>query len=500
MTPAEEELRDRLRGLAEQAGRPSADGAGLARRIALRSADRQRARRNLLVAVGGVILVGTAVSQLGDTGAGEAVPASGDGSVTSSAPASVLPGGGSAGRRDDGMFAGPTRGSLAGDHAFVDAVRALPWTQEPPPPAEDRMTSYLPDPPVETRSVVFAGEVSGNRWVLVVGRFADVPPDSSGLPGQDAGPGQLVAAWFTGPADARAEEMRLRSGPNAIPTDWPLAVTDPRTGALVVVAVPGDVVEVSERPEITADGSTTRAWQEVETVDGIAITRVSPSLQPYDASTSYRVLRNGRAEARDMPWSFHSDEPPVPVPVEYPRGRPSALGEQAAGLAAQHVLAELGLSPEQVEITAQWVGSVPAGDIGQGAVVTITLPSGAVVVEGLVLLPEQPGGATTGAFCGETILPAGPPAARRVQAMACEVVDHTTGAPMNTSLVVVGPPEVALIRTYAADRTFLAEHAAVGGILVAPLPLGTDTVEAVTAAGVTLGRVELLRHSVDFGD
>jgi hypothetical protein len=84
--------------------------------------------------------------------------------------------------------------------------------------------------------------------------------------------------------------------------------------------------------------------------------------------------------------------------------------------------------------------------------------------------------------------------------MACEVVDHTTGAPMNTSLVVVGPPEVALIRTYAADRTFLAEHAAVGGILVAPLPLGTDTVEAVTAAGVTLGRVELLRHAVDFGD
>jgi hypothetical protein len=75
MTPAEEELRDRLRGLAEQVGRPSADGAGLARRIALRSAARQRARRNLLVAVGGVVLVGTAVSQLSDTGAGEAVPA-----------------------------------------------------------------------------------------------------------------------------------------------------------------------------------------------------------------------------------------------------------------------------------------------------------------------------------------------------------------------------------------------------------------------------------------
>jgi hypothetical protein len=201
-----------------------------------------------------------------------------------------------------------------------------------------------------------------------------------------------------------------------------------------------------------------------------------------------------------MPWSLHSEEPAVPVPVEYPRGRPSALGEQAAGFAAQHVLAELGLQPAEVEITAQWVGSVPAGDIGQAAVVTITLPSGAVVVHGQVLWPEQPGGATTGAFCGQAILPAGPPAARRVQAMACEVVDYTTGAPMSTSLVVVAPPEVALIRTYAADRTFLAEHSAVGGILVVPLPLGTDTVEAVTAGGVTLGRVDLLRHAANFGD
>jgi hypothetical protein len=495
MTP-EDELRGRLRGLAEQAGRPSADGLGLARRIARDSADRQRARRNLLAGVGCVILLGIAVPHLVGTGAPDAVPASG--------PASAAPSGIDRGAfdtpADADMFAGPTRGSLADDHAFVDAVRTLPWTPEPPSPAEAGTTNYLPDPPVETRSVVFAGEVSGNRWVLVVGRYADVPPDASGLPGQDPEPAQLVAAWFTGPADAGPEAMRLRSGPSAIVSDWPLAAVDPRTGALVVVAAPGDVVEVSERPEIAADGNTTRTWQEVETVDGIAITRMPPSLQPYDAATSYRVLRNGRTEARDMPWSFASEEPGVPVPVEYPRGRPSALGEQAANIAAQHALAELGLDPDQVEITAQWVGSVPAGDVGQAAVVTITLPSGAVVVEAQVLVPEQAGGATTGTFCGQAIQPAGPPAARRVQAMACGVVDYTTDAPMRTSLVVVAPPEVTLIRTYAADRTFLAEFSAVDGILVVPLPPSTDTVEAVTAGGVTLGRVDLLRHAADFGD
>jgi hypothetical protein len=492
----EDELRDRLRELAGRAGRPSADGPALARRIARDSAERRRSRRNVLAGVGSVILLAIAVPQLVDGGAQDALPASGP----VSAPASRIDGGASAAPQNGDTFGGPTRGSLAGDRAFVDAVRALPWTLEPPPSAEDDPPRGLPDPPVETRSVVFAGEVSGERWALVVGRFADVPPDAEGLPGPDAGPVLLVAAWFTGPGAAGPEAMQLSSGPSAIARDWPLAVTDPRTGALVVVASPGDVVEVSERPEISADGSTTRAWQEVETVDGVAITRVSPSHRAYDASTSYRVLRNGRTVARDMPWSFPSSEPFPPVPVQFPRGRPSALGEQAAGFAAEHILAELGLSPDQVEITAQWVGSVPAGDGGQAAVVTVTLPNGAVVVEGQVLLPELPGGARTGAFCGHAILPAGPPASRRVQAMACEVVDYTTGAPMSTSLVVVGPPEVALLRTYDDDRRFLTEHEAVDGVLVAPMPLGTDTVESVTAGGVILGRVELLGHAADFGD
>jgi hypothetical protein len=341
--------------------------------------------------------------------------------------------------------------------------------------------------------------VSGDRWALVVGGISSVP-DPAGEPRGNRGPEQVVVAWFAGPPDAAPGQMNLRSGPSIISPAWPLAITDPRTGALVVVAAPGDVVEVSERPEVDADGSTTREWTEVETVDGIAITRVSPFVRPYDASTSYRVLRNGRIEARDMPWSFRSEQPAPSAPIAYPRGRPSEVGQQVAAYAAEHVLAELGLSPAQVEITAQWVGSVPAGGAGQAAVVTVTLPSGAVVVETPVLLPEQVGGATMGGFCGEEILPAGPPAARRVQAMACEVADDTTAAPMRTSLVVVGPPEVALYRTYDDDRGFLGEHAATDGVLVVPLPRGTDTVEAVTAAGVILGRVELLGHTADFGD
>jgi hypothetical protein len=459
-------------------------------------ARRRRTRRNVLIGVGCVVLLGAALPQLLDTDARDAVPESG----TVSAPFG-LPGGAFGAAHPPDILGGPTRGSLAGDHTFVEGVRTLPWPQEPPGPAEaGTVVQPGPDVPVETRSVVFAGEVGDERWALVVGRLPSVPPDATGIPAGEPLPDQPVAAWFAGPADAGPDGMTMRTLPNGISTDWPIAVTDPRTGFLVIVAAPGDVVEVSERPDITADGSTTREWQQVETVDGIAITRVSPFLASYDASTSYRVLRNGRIEARGMPWSFAADQPSEPLPIEYPRGRPSGLGERAARLAAEHVLAELRLSAGQVDITAHWVGDVPGADGGQAAVVTVTLPSGAVVVEAQVLFPELPGGATTGAFCGQGVLPAGPPAARRVQAVACEVVNFAAGAPMSTSLVVVGPPEVALIRTYDDDRSFLSEHVAVDGVLVVALPLGTDTVEAVTDGGVTLGRVELLGNTADFGD
>jgi hypothetical protein len=492
MSP-ERELRDRLQSLADRAGRPPTDGRALARSVARRTQDRRRRQRNLLAAAGSVVLLGIAVPQLVGGGAQEAVPATGAVSADDGGPrAAAAPA---------DVFGGPTRGSLAGDQAFLDGVRALPWSDESPVRAADgTILYYLPDPPVEARTVVFAGDVPGGRWALVVGWTTDAPPDAAGVP-QDVVPRDaLAAAWFTGPPGAGVEQMTLASGPNSIATDWPVALTDPRTGALVVVAAPGNEVEVSHRPLIDADGRTSRQWRQVETDDGVAVTRISPFPRAYDGSTSYRVLRGGRLEARDVPWSLHAEDLGEELPVEYPRGRPSELGEQAARYAAENVLQELGLSGSDVTITAQWVGGVPADERGQAAVVTVTLPSGAVVVEAQWHMPPESDGSNMGSFCGRAVLPAGPPAERRVHAVACEAIDGTTGAPLSTNLVVVGPPEVALIRTYDDDRTFLAEHGAVDGVLVVPMPLGTESVEAVTSGGVTLGRVDVLGHAVDFGD
>jgi len=491
----EDELRDRLSGLADHVGPPSSDGRRLAASIARETDDRRRTSRGLLVAVGCVVLLGVAVPQLIDGDAPAAVPASGG---ASGAPEAV---GGPPGRSPAGYFTGPTRGSLAGDDDFVDGVKALPWATEPPVRAADgTILYYLPDPPVDTRTVVFAGDVPGGRWALVVGSTASAAA-AAGVPSDVVPEESLAAAWFTGPPGATADQMTLATEPSSIATDWPAALTDPRNGVLVVVAAPGDQVEVSQRPFIDADARTSREWRPVETDDGIAVTRVSPFPRPYDGSTSYRVLRDGRLEARDMPWSvFYEELADQPLPIEYPRGRPGELGDQAARFAAANVLGELGLSTAQVSVRAPWVGTLPNGGDGQAAVVSITLPSGAVVVTSQWLMPPQPDGSYVGGFCGQEVLPAGPPAERRVHALACEVVDHTTGAPMSTDLVVVAPPEVALVRTYDGDRVFLSEHAVRDGVLVVPMPLGTDTVEAVTAGGVTLGRVDLLGNAVDFGD
>ena len=50
------------------------------------------------------------------------------------------------------------------------------------------------------------------------------------------------------------------------------------------------------------------------------------------------------------------------------------------------------------------------------------------------------------------------------------------------------------MRTYDTDGSFLSEHPAQDGVVVARLPIGTWTVEAVTHAGISLGRVGLVRH------
>jgi hypothetical protein len=129
-------------------------------------------------------------------------------------------------RTDPSLFDLATRGSLADDAAWVDGVRrAVPPTDLP-----------------GTRSVAYAGDVSGERVALVLGRVDR----------------RVEGAWLVGPPGAAPQDMRPATAPLVVAPYGPVSlwdVPDPGTsGLLVVVALPGDAVDVLTRRSVTAEG------------------------------------------------------------------------------------------------------------------------------------------------------------------------------------------------------------------------------------------------------
>ena len=382
---------------------------------------------------------------------------------------------------------GPPRGPLAGDTGFVDAVRRLAWH-----------TGGMPEPPLESRWVVYAGDVPGARWALVV------TGDPLHAEAARLGPAPLIAAWLGGPAGATPDRLSPLAAPVAVPVDGPAALLDQRSGVLVVVAAPGDEVEVSERPGVAGDGTVFRTWRRVAVTEGVAVARLRPSDVPVSAAAAYRVLRGGRVVARETPQNIGGrPDAPLPVAIDSPRGPPSPTAAPAVRRTAGRLLSRLGPARHEIALTLLWSGTVPGSDpgAGQAAVVALTQPSGAVVVDGEWLRPvtSASGDYLQHGDCGFDVLPAGPPVTLRVLPLVCGLVEPGGRGPVRSVLVVVGPHTVTVVRVYDRDSTFLAEFPAVDGVVVAPLPAGTATVEAVTAGGVGLGRSALLGRGVDFG-
>jgi hypothetical protein len=210
------------------------------------------------------------------------------------------------------------------------------------------------------------------------------------------------------------------------------------------------------------------------------------------------VLRDGALLVRAEP-DLAAGPTAVAAPPDAWRGAPSAAGTRLAADVVAEVLTRVGLPPAEVDVALPWVGAVPGPGraAGVGVVATVTVPSGAVVVAVEWRLPgtERLEAANP---CALAIEPAGVPLDRRVLAASCAVVDVGARSARST-LVVVAPPTVTTVRAHSARGSFLAEHPAVDGVVVAPFPRGTATVEAVTAGGVSLGRVPLLGRTAAFG-
>jgi len=331
------------------------------------------------------------------------------------------------------------------------------------------------------------------------------PPDAPGSPADGpAGQTGLMAVWLGGDPGAPPEELTPLTTPARAPADVPLGLLDQRTGTLVVVAAPGDVVEVSERPEIAQDGSVHRAFREVETVDGIGVARLRPNDVPVSAAAVYAVRRGDQIVAHAVPTTIgNRPGSPLPVALTEPLRPVPASAAPVVAWTAERLLAPLGLARHELRVAVLWAGDLPGPgpEAGSAAVVAATLPSGAVVVDGewLLAVDSPSGDYLQGGDCGLDVLPAGPPVGRQVHALACEVVDPTTGTTfVRTVLLVVAPSQVTSVRLYDNASRFLAEFPTVDGITIAPMPRLTATVEAVTAAGVSLGRTELMRRGIDF--
>lgn len=383
----------------------------------------------------------------------------------------------------------PARGSLAGDPEFIAGLLQQPW--------ESEFTGGYPmdiTTSVDSRRVLYAGDVRAGRWALVVGRAELVDPVEEGIGGPYI-TDDPVMAWFTGPPGAAPEDMELTTYPNPLMPEAIPALLDSSSGTLVVVGAPGDTVEVSERVQVDADGADSRAWTIVETVDGIAEAEIEPVDLPWTWAVNYRVTRDDGRPIPLMPdarMSVSLEEEMPDMGVSFPDGRPDEPGRRAADWAALIALSSLGAPTHDTEVTARVVQ--PLRDVaGSVALVTVELPSGAYLVSAQWAWRNREDYA--GSFdCGLGVRPADPPPDERLLVAACELHDPMGGEMLGMALVASIPPGVAALRLYRGDGTFVSEREVDGRTLVAPMPQGIRTVEAVTAAGVLLGRSEVLGH------
>jgi hypothetical protein len=435
------DLGERLLGLA--AGRLLPEGAAETIAAAISSAAQVRRRRRLRLAAGAVV-AGLLVAL---------IPLLPRTPVTPK-PASV--------------YAGPTRGSLAGDENFVRAIRDSGWA----------LATETSGP----RRVIFAGDVPGDRWALVA---------VGGSPSRPAS-----TAWFAGPANAPADQMALMSIRVSPDPAEPVSVIDPATGALVVVGAPGDQVQLSDRPEVGADGSITRSFRNVQTARGVVALSLPPIPHATVTAVRLQVARDHRR--LDVPPPTVVAEPgvaPVDVPITRLRPPPSAAtGDGAVAPRLRAVLGQLGEPVGDTQVTALWSGDLPGPNDQPARLTVVAIPqrSGAVVVTTPYGYAADLDGRTGSSWCGTGVLPAGIPLEQRVVAVQCDLSDLSEDREISRFLVVVAPRGGASMRLLDARGNVLRERPLADGVAVVRSPGDVAEVSVTAADGGTTSAIPLV--------
>jgi hypothetical protein len=474
-------LRAELYRLAEDAAEPAVDLADVV-------LDRRRAARRHRAAMAAAVLatllvVGLVPVLLGGRGERTAGPGS-------------------------DQWVGATRGSLADDAEFVEGLRRLPWdyqqwrspdglamTTDPQPrPAPDWepvVTDLAAEYPVDRREVVFAGDVPGARWALVVLTTTEVA---------------YTAAWFAGPRGATPDQMRISGMPQSIRSDTPMAhvdVADPDR-PLVVVASPGDEILLSERAVLEADGTLTRSYAALpdDDGDGVVVMSLSSSTR-FGSGASVRVGRAGETVWHSAPSSAGV---PAGIDLDNPRDWPIGMQSRGPGSwdpgydflneALRTALSPIGLelddlaAPELVALYQGWGldSSAPAGSGPLVSMYSIRLPSGARVLVGG--WTDAPGDTTTDGIRppqGVTFVdsrPAGTDVATDLVAIDLQVEG-------GHALVVTGPEAAATAAIHGAGGAVLGTVPLVLGAGSVPFPAGAVEVQARAADGSLVGTAQI---------
>jgi hypothetical protein len=382
-----------------------------------------------------------------------------------------------------GVYTTPTRGSLYTDGNFVEGVRRQPWSSGP-------AGADVPEPPLDTRHVVFAGTFPGGRWALVAGADpgGPLPPDDDGDGRRDLDRlGWVAIAWFTGPAGATPEQMTVHGVPRVVDADEPTALTNPATRTAVIVAAPDDRIEVSFLVRLAPDGTPHRDYEPVGDWHGVASLREVP-LASLDRALRYRVLRDGDVLTGPSDAIQDLDVRLPEIRFDQVRAAPPlAPGDRAAITAIDDLSARTGVAVAFLpSFRILWAGDLVTRDGGPArlTVLAVETPDGPYYVAGALGWGVGSGQVAT-TLCGSEVRPAGTAIERAVVVVRCDRTGGTGRAPTD-SLVVVAPRGTAMARALDADERVVAEYVLADGVAVAPVPPGLATVEVLDVDGTTV--------------
>lgn len=365
------------------------------------------------------------------------------------------------------------RGSLVNDTEFMAAVLDTHWVVG---------GTEMVEVPAADRHVLFAGDVPGARWARLVAQVG----------------GQWYGLWLGGDPGAPGTSLTSvgESDQDAVGVQYHGDFNLPEA-PLVVLAAPGDIVEVSERAEVTAAGEVIRSYQQIDAPGGLAVTGIPGA---RSRGTAVRVTRagvhilavGGIRGALDRPTWTDGQITALSSPA---RGEPA---ESVVRAALDAITLPTGLDPGQVNAEVLWGGAIDATDpTGPSAIVAaVEIPSGASVVVGWYGSGQ---GEELSIFgpCSLAITPLGTPRPDLVP-MRCDVQVSSQSAAMVSWLVVVAPTGASVAQAMAGD-VLVAEVALTDGVGSIPFPAGVDRVVALDPEGVALADEPIAAPVTDLG-